>query len=339
MREMFRRARPYLIILAIPYLFIAFLLTYRIDYRITTPGDTSVVGDYVELDAETYTQQNPVTSIYVMGLDRVTFFQFITSTFDERHDISALPESRQHVSDSANFQSGQVARNTSIDASFITSLEALGMQIEYEEQRIVNLIYDYARGDLEIGDIVLEVNGSEDIDEALSEAECGEHAFTVKRDGETMEITQERFERDGECVFGFNMRTYYDITDAEVPLSVRGTLVGGPSGGIMQTLHIYNALSEEDLTKDIRMTGTGTINIDGSIGSVGGVRQKVFTADRKGYDVFFVPMREGATNDNYQQALRAKEELDESDLEIVGVEHFTDAINWLLSHHGGSVDE
>ena len=338
MIEMFKRARKVFIIVAVPYVFLMFALTYRIDYRITTPGDTSQIGDYVELMAEEYPQENPVASIYVMGLDRVTFFQFITSTFDHRHDINQLPESRQHVSDSANFRSGQVARNTSIDASFITSLEALGMDIEYEEQRIVNLIYTYARGDIDIGDIILEVNGNPEIDEALTEAECGEHTFTIKREDEVKDITQERFERDDSCVFGFSMRTYYNITDAPIPLEVRGSLVGGPSGGLMQTLHIYNALSEDDLTRDIRITGTGTINIDGTTGSVGGVRQKVFTAERKGYDVFFVPMREGATNDNYAQAVRAIDEIGDSDLTIIGVEHFTDALDWLLRYHGGVIE-
>ncbi len=340
MLEMFKRARKYMLILALPYLLVVFMTTYRIDYRITTPGDLDAIGSYIELEAETYPQENPISSVYVMSIPRPTFFQFMASTLSPSHSQSALPESQRHISDRANFRSGQVARNTSIDASFITSLEALGMRIEYEEQRIVRLIYDYMDGDLDIGDIVLSINGNTDLDEAIQNAPCEEWAtFEVERDEAVKEVEVRRQERDGKCVFGFTLSTYYKITDAEVPLEVRSSLVGGPSGGLMQTLHIYNALSEFDLTQGLKISGTGTINIDGTAGSVGSIREKVYTAHRSGVDVFFVPTNPNVSNDNYAQALRAHEEISGSDMQIVPVEHFTDAINFLLQWHGGMNNE
>ena len=44
----------------------------------------------------------------------------------------------------------------------------------------------------------------------------------------------------------------------------------------MQTLGIYNALiPNQDITKGLNITGTGTINPNGTSGAVGGVKQKV----------------------------------------------------------------
>jgi len=339
MKKMFKKARIFMIVLAIPYLFVMFLMVYRVDYRISTPGDLTDIGRYIELEADTYAQENPISSIYVMSVPRPTFFQLIVSTLSPSHTQTMISPQQREISDSANFRSGQVARNTSIDASFIASLEALDMEIEYERQQIVRLIYNYTVGDIEIGDIVLSVNGNTNIQEGLNEVECEEEAtLEVDRDGEIKTVTVLRQERDGQCVFGISLSTYYNITHAEIPLEARTSLVGGPSGGLMQTLYIYNALSEFDFTSGLKITGTGTINIDGSIGSVGSIREKVFTAHNKNADVFFVP-KSGSSNDNYSVAINALEEIPSSSLEIVGVSDFVDALNWLMAYHGEDVDE
>ncbi len=328
-----------MLILAIPYVFILFIMIYRIDYRISTPGDLTDISQYIELEADTYPQENAISSIYVMSIPRPTFFQFMFSTLSPSHTQTQISPAQRQISDTANFRSGQVARNTSIDASFITSLEALDMTIQYEEQRIVRLIYNYMEGDIEIGDIVLSVNGFDEISEGLNAVECGEYGlFEIEREDEIKTVEVKRQENDGRCVFGITLATYYKITETEIPLDVQTSLVGGPSGGLMQTLYIYNALSEFDFTNGIQITGTGTINIDGTTGSVGSVREKVFTAHNKGADVFFVP-KTGATNDNYSTALSAKEELSQTSLTIVGVAHFSDVLNWLMAHHGEAIDE
>ena len=47
---------------------------------------------------------------------------------------------------------------------------------------------------------------------------------------------------------------------------------------MMLTLAVYNRLSEEDITKGHRIAGTGTITTDGSVGRIGGMKQKTFAA-------------------------------------------------------------
>ena len=50
--------------------------------------------------------------------------------------------------------------------------------------------------------------------------------------------------------------------------------VGGPSAGLMMALNVYNNLIPEDITNSMIVAGTGTIEIDGSVGPVGGIKQK-----------------------------------------------------------------
>ena len=47
---------------------------------------------------------------------------------------------------------------------------------------------------------------------------------------------------------------------------------GGPSAGLMFTLTVYNALSAQDLTGGRKVAGTGTINLDGTVGPIGGIK-------------------------------------------------------------------
>ncbi|MFW5914017.1 MAG: S16 family serine protease, partial [Bacillota bacterium] len=214
--------------------------------------------------------------------------------------------------------------------------EALGLTIDYETEYIVSLYYDYMDNeDLDIGDVILSVNGDEDVIEALNAVDCEDTATlrVRKEDGEeaTYEVTKQ--DREDACRFGLNVSTYYRITDAEIPYTVKDSVIGGPSGGLIQTLYIYNALSEDDLTSDTTIAGTGAIRVDGTVGSVGGVREKVWTAHKKDVDVFFVP--EGS---NHDSALAAKREIGGTSMTIVAVETFDDALDYLKGDGANGTD-
>ncbi len=68
--------------------------------------------------------------------------------------------------------------------------------------------------------------------------------------------------------------------------------VGGPSAGLAFTLAILDRLTPGSLTGGERMAVTGTIELDGSVGPVGGVDHKTEAAIREGAKVFLVPPEE-----------------------------------------------
>ena len=70
----------------------------------------------------------------------------------------------------------------------------------------------------------------------------------------------------------------------------------GPSGGLMLSLSIYNKLNDTDITKGNKICGTGTIDKDGIVGEIGGVKYKLLGAKRKKCDIFLVP------KENYDEA-------------------------------------
>ena len=322
----FERFKRPLLILSLPYLLIILAFSMRIDYRIYAPGGLNPVGNFIEFE-DAYESQNPLSTTYIMNVEEPTPFQTLIGKLSPTLTLSELPEYREGISDSVNYESAQVSKNTSVDLALINAYETLGLSITYETEHIVSLYYDYIEAsNLDIGDIVLSVNGDEDIKDAFDRVACEEdaHLEVRKEDGdvETASITKQ--ERDGDCLFGIRISTYYRITDSEIPYTIKDSPIGGPSGGLMQTLYIYNALSEADLTKDRVIAGTGTIRIDGSVGAIGGVREKVFTAHKAGVDIFFVP-----TGSNHEDALKAIRSLNNPSMELVAVDSFEEALTYL----------
>ena len=68
-----------------------------------------------------------------------------------------------------------------------------------------------------------------------------------------------------------------------------GQQIGGPSAGLVFALGIYDKITAGELLAGRTCAGTGTITPSGDVGSIGGVRQKLASAERAGATVFFVP--------------------------------------------------
>ena len=106
--------------------------------------------------------------------------------------------------------------------------------------------------------------------------------------------------------------------DITLPINVDIDLgrVGGPSAGLPFALDVYEQLGH-DVDHGLKVAATGELDLDGSVGPIGGVKQKTFGARRAGVDVFLVPAGENASEarkyagrlrvipvESFQQALR-----------------------------------
>ena len=111
----------------------------------------------------------------------------------------------------------------------------------------------------------------------------------------------------------------------ELPLDVDIDLgdVGGPSAGLPFALQVYKELGN-DVDRGHRVAATGAIELDGSVVSVGGIKQKTYGVRSSGADVFLVPAGENAATarryagdlrvvpvESFEQALRALQTLPE----------------------------
>ncbi|MBO9523527.1 MAG: PDZ domain-containing protein [Nocardioidaceae bacterium] len=94
--------------------------------------------------------------------------------------------------------------------------------------------------------------------------------------------------------------------------------IGGPSAGMMFALSIYDLLTPGSLTGGKMIAGTGTIDPDGTVGSIGGIGQKIVGAQRDGARLFLVPA------ENCAEAARSH--YDTGKIRLVKVSKLADAI-------------
>ena len=100
----------------------------------------------------------------------------------------------------------------------------------------------------------------------------------------------EHVEYEGEPMVGFLATTVNERFDFPFEVDIKTGNVGGPSAGLMMALNVYNNLIPEDITNSMIIAGTGTIEIDGSVGPVGGIKQKIIAAKRAGAELIIVPV-------------------------------------------------
>jgi PDZ domain-containing protein len=110
---------------------------------------------------------------------------------------------------------------------------------------------------------------------------------TVSRKGEkkTFEITPVR-NQDGDYKLGVIVGFKFDFP---VHVDLQLSDVGGPSGGMIFALGIYDYMTQGALLGGAHIAGTGTIGTDGLVGPIGGIRQKLYTAQRAGAKYFLAP--------------------------------------------------
>lgn len=77
--------------------------------------------------------------------------------------------------------------------------------------------------------------------------------------------------------------------DFPVKVTISTGDIGGPSGGMMFALAVTDKLTPGKMTGGLNISGTGTIDVDGNVGPIGGIQQKMYAALRAGSKLFLAP--------------------------------------------------
>ncbi len=150
-----------------------------------------------------------------------------------------------------------------------------------------------AQGRLEEGDVLTALDGTalhdyQQLVELLDDVTPGATVtLTVTRHAQSLEVPVETGERaDGGAQIGVFIDPSFDMP-VDVSINIEG--IGGPSAGTMFALGIVDLLTPEDEAAGHVIAGTGTIDVLGDVGPIGGIRQKLAGALRDGASWFLAP--------------------------------------------------
>jgi PDZ domain-containing protein len=173
------------------------------------------------------------------------------------------------------------------------------------------------------------VRTRDDLVEAITAHKPGDRidlSVVPLKGGEAEDVTVELGERPGEpgtAALGVSLVNRNSYT-FPVNIEVDTGKVGGPSAGLAITLAILDRMTPGNLTGGERMAVTGTIELDGSVGPVGGVDHKTEAAISQGAKVFLVP------HDEVEQAKKAAR----GRIKIEEVNSLDEALAALEAHGG-----
>ena len=213
--------------------------------------------------------------------------------------------------------------------AIVSALSAAGIPYTLKDRvNVVLRITNKADTTLEIGDHILLIEGEsyqniEDIKRKVQTKEEGDSiSFLVERDGKEISASAVVYLENEEKYIGVSTVTMFSIdTDVTIEINTKKS-ESGPSGGMMMSLILYNALTNQDLTHGKKIVGTGTISEEGVVGEIGGIKYKTMGAYNNGADIFLVP------KENYDEAVKTNVEKGYG-LTIVAVSTLQDAIIYL----------
>ena len=307
---------------------ILFIGLYRLPYNIYTGGGILDIAARIEIE-NSYKEKGSFNMAYVRSTKATIPTYLLSYVFDwERESInSAKLDENDNSKDM--WKRELIYLEEANNSAIISAYTKAGEYIKINKELLQVLYIDKdSDTSLQIGDTIISVDGVnlkafDEIKDIIGKHDVGEKIEIKYLRGNKEETGYIVIrEMDGEKKAGIYLVKMYEY---EVKKKIRldfSNSEGGPSGGFMLSLAIYNRLVSEDLTKGRKIVGTGTIDKDGNIGDIGGVKYKVMGANSGKADVFFVP------EENYEEAIKFKEEKGYK-LNIVKVKTLDEAIEYL----------
>ena len=185
-----------------------------------------------------------------------------------------------------------------------------------------------AVGKLRPADVIVAIDGRRvrspaGVFTAMSKARIGQVVrFTIRRDKQTLVVPIKTVASDTapkRPVVGVFLETALDI-HLPFPVRINVGSVGGPSAGLAFALDVMEELGR-DVVHGHKVAATGELFADGSVGPIGGIKQKTIGARKAGVDAFLVPAGENAQD--------ARKHAD--GLRIIPVETFPQALRALAT--------
>lgn len=224
----------------------------------------------------------------------VDAFDVLWAWLDPAQDVYPVDEVFDpSVSEEQVAEENAVQMEGSQEEATAVALRALGKKVPTHIEIASVLDDSRAKGVLQPGDRFVRVGEttvttSESVRTALQSVEPGEEIeVEVARGGGPVVVDVTTMPgAEGRTALGVMLRLSHDFP---ATVKINAGDVGGPSAGLMFALGIYDKLTPGSLTGGQDIAGTGTIDDEGGVGPIGGIKQKLAGARAGGSEFFLAP--------------------------------------------------
>lgn len=324
-KEFIRKNYKFILFIVACQIFFLFPLPYVID----APGGLLPVSDRVQVKGGT-SSQGSFNLSYVKEL-KANISTYLVSLINKDWDLIKQEEVKydHETMQDAEIRSKLLLKQGQQNATIVAYIKA-SKDIKITQTNFyVGYIDSSVQSALEVGDELVKINHKNvteynQITKIVSDASIGDViTLTIKREKKELDIEIPVIELEGEKRLGILLIPIYQLDTKPTVKFTYHDSESGSSGGLMTALEIYDKLIPEDLTKGKIIVGTGTIDVDGTVGEISGVQYKLKGAVKEKADLFFVP-----DGENYEEAQKVKKEKNYK-ITLVPVKTFDDAVAYL----------
>ena len=322
MIKIIKENKTTIIILLIVYM----LFQIKLPFYVNAPGGTININNRIKYkDKVEY--NGSLNMLYVTEYI-ATPPTYLLSYIIKDWDLEDIGESKisNETPEEIEYRNKIMLENSINNAKYIAYKEA-GKEITVSSQKN-GVIGTTLNNGLKIGDEILELNNQKVKDTNMLKEFIASHSvgdklsLKIKRNNETITKEIEIKEQGNNKIIGVLIVTNYTYkTNPEIEIKFKPS-ESGSSGGLMMALSIYCAIEEEDLLKGRNIAGTGTIEEDGTVGEIAGIKYKIIGAHKNKIDTVLVPSA------NYKEAKKIVEER-KYNMQVVEIKTFKDAIEYL----------
>ena len=306
-------------------LFIALMIIVieiELPYYIEAPGGTINLSKRID---NNYNKKNGSLNMLYVTEYKGNIVTVLLSKIIKSWDLYEISNQQISNEDSEDiYLRNKVMLENSIQNATFVAYNYAGKKIDIKDKQNI-IIATTKNNGLEIGDIVLsiddlEVDNIKTIKDYLNTLNTNDNVnIKIKRNAKEKIIT---VTLDEDKLLGIMLVTNYkyDIND-DLNIAFKSG-EGGSSGGLILSLGIYSEITGIDILKGRNIAGTGTIDIDGNVGEIDGVKYKIAGAVKNKMDVILVSPY------NYEEAKKVIQD-NNYDIELVKVSTFKEAIDYL----------
>ena len=304
------------------------LFLVRFDYVIYTPGSLENLNDRIIVTPSNESKGSMnltyVTSIPANIPNMLLSLIIPNWAIESLNNMRVEDESEKEIENRDKIY----LKDTSYDA-VIAAFKEANMKYEITDVDVtITYIYNIAKTNLKVGDVIKTINGVKitsfnSLINEVNKYEVGEKLIiNVLRNNKIIECEATIVLEENKKMIGISLAELKNIkTNPEVKFVFKNN-ESGSSRGLMCALEIYNRITKYDITKGDIISGTGVIDENGNVGSIGGVKYKLKGAVNKHAKVFIVP------SDNYEEAISLKNKY-KYDIEIIKADTLKNVIKAL----------
>ena len=307
---------------------ILLLFLVELPYAIYTPGGKVDLSKRVTVEGG-YETKGELDMAYV-SMVRSSIPYILLSYVIPNWDLKKVSDvTYDNMTMDETIEIDKIAMQEGINNAIISAYKEANKEVKIKDEKLKVMYVDKdSKSNLNIGDEILTINdikvrNIDEIKEIIKDKNIkNELTVKIKRNNKTKIVKSKLIKLDNEIKLGIATTTLYDLeTNPKVSVKTKSS-ESGSSGGLMTSLAIYNSLVRQDITNGDIIIGTGTIDENGNVGEIDGIKYKLLGASKKKAKIFLCPQ------ENYKEAIKVKKD-NNLKIEVVKVKTLNDAISYL----------